>query len=378
VKRPDQKQRDILRRSARLKATLRAKPRKLEELTIPSVSASEAGLLYVSDESPGYRREPARKGFRYRETKGKIIRHAAVVQHIKSLAIPPAWTEVWICPDPTGHLQATGRDDRGRKQHRYHPHWRQIRDETKYGRMIIFGRKLPQIRRRIAADLGLQGLPRNKVLATVVRLLEISAIRVGNDEYARDNESFGLTTMKDRHVEVSGSKLRFHFRGKGGKMHEIAFEDRHLAKIVRRCQDLPGQELFQYIGENGGIQDVRSSDVNDYLREISGEDFTAKDYRTWSGTVLAAAELGKFEPFTSQKQAKKNLLDAIAAVAKHLGNTPAICRKCYVHPDVAAAYLKGTLADALRQLQQKPTPRRLRGLRREEAVVLQFLRRATV
>jgi len=339
----------------------------------PVQSAKEAGLRYVTDNVPGLKRESAGKGFRYRDPSGKIIHNRQILARINSLAIPPAWADVWICPDPTGHLQATGRDDRGRKQHRYHPHWREVRDQTKYTKMIAFAKVLPQIRGRIAKDLKLPGLPRNKVLATVVRLLEVSLIRVGNEEYARENDSFGLTTLRNRHVDVNGSTLRFHFRGKSGKQHEVDIRDRRIAKIVKTCQDLPGQELFEYIDDSGKRQDVKSSDVNDYLREICGEDFTAKDFRTWAGTVLGALALGGLEGFGSQREAKKNVAQAVASVAQRLGNTPAVCRKCYVHPDVIAAYLDGSLAKAIKTNGDEQPPPFSARLRPDEAAVLRFL-----
>jgi DNA topoisomerase-1 len=345
----------------------------LNELKDPLQSANSVGLHYVSDDMPCIKREKSGAGWRYRYPTGDHVRDQTVLNRIKSLAIPPAWTNVWICPDPQGHLQATGRDARGRKQHRYHPRWRQVRDETKFARMAEFARALPRIRRRVNKDLALHGLPREKVLATVVRLLELSLIRVGNEEYARDNDSFGLTTLRNRHVDIRGSTLRFHFRGKGGKQHEVDIHDRRLAKIVKACQDLPGQELFQYFDERGERQDVRSGDVNDYLRQISGEDFTAKDFRTWSGTRLGLIALQQFEPCSSQSQAKKNVVQAIASVAERLGNTPAICRKCYVHPDVITAYLEGTLQELLKANSEKPATRGMRSLEAGEAAVLKLL-----
>jgi DNA topoisomerase I len=341
--------------------------------TEPIASATAVGLRYVSAEMPGILREKSGRTFQYRYPTGDVVEDEQVLARIKSLAIPPAWRDVWICPDPRGHLQATGRDDRGRKQHRYHRHWREIRDETKYSRMICFARVLPKIRKRVANDMALHGLPRNKVLATVVRLLEVSLIRVGNDEYARENDSFGLTTMRDKHVDVRGAMLRFRFRGKSGIWHEVDIRDRRLAKIVKSCQDLPGQELFQYVDEQGARHDVNSSDVNDYLREISGEDFTAKDFRTWAGTVLAAMALKDFERFDSKAQAKKNVVAAIETVAERLGNTPAVCRKCYVHPDVLNAYLDGTLARTLKQRAEQQLKSSLTNLRPEEAAVLTLL-----
>jgi len=338
-------------------------------------SAIRVGLRYVSDQMPGITRERAGKAFHYRYPIRTIVKEREVLGRIKSLAVPPAWTEVWICPDPSGHLQATGRDARGRKQHRYHPHWRQVRDDTKYTRMISFARKLPAIRKRVFQDLKLPGLPRNKVLAAVVRLLEVSLIRVGNDEYARENDSFGLTTMRDRHVRVRGEALLFHFRGKSGKWHDVDIRDRRLAKIVKSCQDLPGQELFQYIDEEEKRQDVHSNDVNDYLREISGEDFTAKDFRTWAGTVLGAMALQELKQFDSQAQAKKNIVQAIESVATRLGNTPSVCRKCYIHPDILNSYLDGTLIETLKARAERGLRQSLHKLRPEEAAVLALLQK---
>jgi DNA topoisomerase I len=336
-------------------------------------SAMEAGLRYVTDDMPGIQREKSGHGFRYRYPTGDIVQESQVLDRIKSLAIPPAWKDVWICPDPAGHLQATGRDDRERKQHRYHLRWREVRDENKYGRMIAFGKALPRMRKRVLRDLALRGLTRNKVLATVVRLLEVSLIRVGNEEYARDNESFGLTTMRNRHVDVNGSTVQFHFRGKSGKWHNVDIRDRRLARIVKYCQDLPGQELFQYVDDEGKRQGVKSTDVNDYLREISGQDFTAKDFRTWAGTVLGAMALREFEEFDSKAEAKKNIVQAIQNVAEHLGNTPAVCRKCYVHPDVIDSYLDGTLVRTLRRRAEEQLAASLKSLTPEEAAVLGLL-----
>lgn len=341
----------------------------------PVVSAQAAGLRYVSDAAPGIRRKRVGKYFSYIGLDDRPIHDPATLQRIKALAIPPAYTDVWICPDPRGHLQATGRDARGRKQYRYHQQWRQVRDETKYNRMIAFGRALPAIRARIDHDLSLPGLPREKVLAGVVRLLETTLIRVGNEEYAKANKSFGLTTMRDRHVTIEGATVRFQFRGKGGKMHTINLNDRRLARIVRRCRDLPGYELFQYIDEHGQRQTIGSGDVNDYLRKIGGQDFTAKDFRTWAGTVLAAQALQEYESFDSATQAKKNVVRAIEQVAERLGNTSSICRKCYVHPAVLDAYLEGGLVDALRQPTEQEFEESLRDLRPEEAAVMRLLMR---
>ncbi len=339
----------------------------------PVESALAVGLCYVTDDGPGFRREPNGKDFRYLDTKGKVIRDPKQLGRIKSLAIPPAWTEVWICPDENGHLQATGRDARRRKQHRYHPRWREVRDENKYGRMLAFAKALPGIRKRVAADLKLRGLPRNKVLATIVKLLEVSLIRVGNEEYAKENNSYGLTTMHNRHARVRGHKVRFEFRGKSGKEHSIDIHDPRLAEVVRTCQELPGQDLFLYIDDDGEVQDVKSEDVNDYLQEITGQEFTAKDFRTWNGTVLAAMALQEFEKFDSKAQAKKNLLHAIEAVAQRLGNTPAVCRKCYIHPAILDVYMEGSLAELLRERAQRELTHSLHRLNAEEAAVLALL-----
>ncbi|GAC1640499.1 MAG: DNA topoisomerase IB [Herpetosiphon sp.] len=312
-------------------------------------SAAQAGLIYVNDTLPGIRRLRNGDDWTFIGVNGKPITDEKVIKRIKAIGIPPAYTDVWICPKANGHIQATGRDQRGRKQYRYHPRWREVRDETKYNRMLAFIAALPDIRKQVNRDLTLRGLPRNKVLATIVRLLETTFIRIGNAEYARENKSFGLTTLRDRHVDINGSKIRFTFRGKHGKEHEIDVQDRRLAAIVKRCQEIPGYELFQYFDEEGNRQTVDSSDVNAYLRHISGQDFTAKDFRTWGGTVLAAKVLHEFEPFDDDKAAKKNIVRAIEHVASRLGNTPSICRKCYVHPSVVSAYMDGTLRRALEQ-----------------------------
>jgi DNA topoisomerase-1 len=310
-------------------------------------TAEAAGLRYVSDSVPGIRRLRSGKGFRYVAPDGRAIREPSVLSRIRSLAIPPAYRDVWICPNPNGHIQATGRDARGRKQYRYHPRWREVRDETKFGRMLDFSAALPRIRRRVERDLGLSGLPREKVLATVVRLLECTGIRVGNDEYARNNGSFGLTTLRDNHVEISGSTLRFQFRGKSGKTHKVALNDPRLARIVRRCQGLPGEELFQYVDEAGEQQTIGSGDVNDYLREISGEEFTAKDFRTWWGTILALAALRAMDAPTGEREAKSAIIKVIDQVANQLNNTRAVCRKYYVHPAVFESFSEGRLIEAL-------------------------------
>jgi DNA topoisomerase-1 len=344
----------------------------------PVASAKEAGLRYVHDDRPGIRRERLGKGFRYLDAGGQVIRELEVLGRIASLAIPPAWTDVWICPNPRGHLQATGRDARGRKQYRYHPRWRETRDETKFDRMIAFGLALPRIRERVEDDLAQPGLPRTKVLATVVRLLERTHIRVGNEEYARQNGSFGLTTLRNQHVQVSGQTVRFTFPGKSGVKHNIRISDRRLARIVERCQDLPGQELFQYLDDDAAPRSIDSDDVNAYLRETAGEEFTAKDFRTWAGTVLAARTLLAFEAFDSEAQARRNVVSAIESVAKRLGNTRAVCRKCYVHPTVIDAYLTGSLYSALKPRVTEESSESRTELSPEEAAVLTLLQtRAT-
>jgi DNA topoisomerase-1 len=342
-----------------------------ELISDPVESAQAAGLRYVSDIQPGIRRKRAGTGFTYVGPDGKTIHDAAELARIRSLAIPPAYTDVWICSSPNGHIQATGRDARGRKQYRYHPKWREVRDETKFGRMLAFSEGLPAIRARVERDLSLPGLPREKVLATVVRLLESTCIRVGNDEYAKSNRSFGLTTLQDRHVEISGSNLRFEFRGKSGKVHKVDLNDRRLARIVQRCQALPGEDLFQYVDDDGVRQTVGSGDVNDYIREISGQEFTAKDFRTWNGTLLAVAALKEVGAWTSQRQAKSHVLRAIDRVAEQLNNTRAVCRKYYVHPAVFESYLAGTMLERL----QNGTKASVKSdLEAEEQAVVRLLR----
>lgn len=339
----------------------------------PPAAAKSAGLRYVQDSMPGIAREPDGAGFRYTEQHGEPVRDEATLARIKSLAIPPAWTDVWICSDQNGHLQATGRDAKRRKQYHYHPRWRAVRDEVKFERMLEFGKALPAIRRQVDAALRLPGLPREKVLATIVYLLQVTMMRIGNEEYARSNKSFGLTTLRGRHVRIDGSAVEFRFRGKSGVYHAIKVEDRRLARIIQRARDLPGQELFQYVDDDGTLHSVDSADVNDYLRTITGEDYTAKDFRTWSGTVLAALALREFEKFDSQAQAKKNIVRAIESVAERLGNTPSICRKCYVHPAVIDAYLDGTVLHALRERAEQELAGDLHALHPEEAAVLALL-----
>ena len=306
-------------------------------------SAREAGLRYVTDAGAGILRRRAGKAFRYVGSDGLPVRDEATLGRIRALAIPPAWRSVWICARGDGHVQATGRDARGRKQYRYHPRWRAVRDETKFGRVAAFGHALPRIRRRVRADLARPGLPREKVLATVVRLLETTFMRVGNEEYARANASFGLTTLRERQVRVRGSRLLFQFRGKSGVEHRIEVSDPLLARIVRRMQDLPGEELFRYVDDAGATRSIESADVNAYLREATGEDFTSKDFRTWAGTLLAARALWSLPEFESLVQAKRNIVQAVETVARRLGNTQAVCRKCYIHPGVFDAYLDGSL-----------------------------------
>jgi len=338
-------------------------------------AAKEAGLVYVSLPKPGIHRKKHGSGFEYRDENGKSVRDAQTLGRIKSLVIPPAWTEVWISNSPRGHIQAVGKDARGRTQYRYHPQWRSVRDEAKYGRMMVFGKALPKIRSTVRRHMKLPGLAREKVLASVVKLLETTLIRVGNDEYARTNRSYGLTTIHNKHVKVNGSKVEFSFRGKSGVDHCIEITDKRIAKIIRQCQELPEQELFEYIDDDGVRHDITSSDVNAYLKEITGQDFTAKDFRTWAGTVLASVALQEFEKFDSEAQAKRNIVAAIESVAKKLGNTKAVCRKCYVHPAVLDSYLDGTLAKLLKTNAKTLLKKSLHRLPPEEAAVLVLLER---
>ena len=342
----------------------------LQLATHPERAASAAGLHYVTDEAPGLHRRKAGRGVRYLDTRGRPVRDGQTLARIRSLVIPPAWTEVWICRDPLGHLQATGRDARGRKQYRYHPRWRGMRDETKYGRMLAFGQALPIIRARTDEDLARRGLPRRKVLAAVIRLLEATLIRVGNEEYARDNGSFGLTTFRDRHASIRGSTVVFHFRGKSGKEHRVGVQDRQLSRIVRKCQ-----ELFQYVDGHGTRRAVSSSDVNAYVRETTGQEFTAKDFRTWAGTVLAAWALRDMEAAGSKAQSQRNVKRAVESVAQRLGNTVTICRRCYVHPVVIDAYLDGSLVATLGERLAHQGRAGEDHLRPEESAVLALLHR---
>ena len=339
----------------------------------PRQAAKRAGLHWVDDSRPGIQRQRRGKSFTYVNSRGRAVRSQSVLTRIKSLVIPPAWRDVWICSDPRGHLQATGHDARGRKQYRYHPRWREVRDENKYERVLAFARALPKIRRKVATHLKHKKLDREKVLATVVKLLETTLIRVGNEEYARDNKSFGLTTMLDRHAAIKGKHVVFKFTGKSGVDHEIEIEDSRLAPIVRACQDLPGQQLLQFEDDDGEVKDVGSADVNAYLQEISGHDFTAKDFRTWAGTVLAAHALEEFEDFDSQAAAKRNITRAIESVAERLGNTTAVCRKCYVHPAIINAYLDRSLVKTLQSKAEHDLRTRLKQMPAEEAAVLALL-----
>jgi DNA topoisomerase-1 len=337
----------------------------------PALIAKHAGLRYVTDRRPGIQRKRAGKGFRYIDVDGAPITAEDKLDRIKKLSIPPAWTDVWISPVPNGHIQATGRDDKGRKQYRYHTRWRAVRDETKFHRMIAFGATLPMIRTRIGRDLARSGLRRERVLATVVRLMDETCIRIGNEEYARVNHHYGLTTLEQDHVDVSGDILHFQFVGKGGKEHQVDVRDRRVAKVVKRMEHLPGQELFQYVDEDGDRHTITSTDVNQYLREITDEDFTAKDFRTWHGTVRAAQALADLGEFASESEAKHNVVEAIKAAAEYLANTPAICRKSYVHPQVLDAYMDGTLLSAFAHSTPKDAAD---GLSLDETIVLGLLR----
>ena len=341
----------------------------------PKLAARAAGLRHVSDRAPGITRRRRAKTWLYFTPEGARIKDPDEIARINKLAIPPAYTDVWICPNPRGHLQAVGRDARGRKQYRYHAQWRAVRDEAKYGKMLIFGRVLPAIRAQVNADLSAPGLPKRKVVAAIVALLEKTMMRVGNEEYAQQNKSFGLTTLRSRHARVRGSRVLFDFRGKHGIKHEIDLSDRRLAAIVGRCRDLPGQDLFQYLDEDGERSNATSDDVNEYLREASGEDITAKDFRTWAATNLAASALREFEAFDTAAKAKTNLVRAVEEVARRLGNTPAICRKCYIHPAVFDGYLDGSLLEGLKAraddvLEDKPP-----GLTPEEVAITAYLSR---
>lgn len=346
--------------------------------TDPVASAAAVGLQYVTDEGLGIQRRKRGDKWAYISVDGNPIKDPREIERINQLGIPPAWSNVWICPDPDGHLQATGRDAKGRKQYRYHAKWRSLRDQTKFTRMIAFSEALPKIRARLEQDLSLPGLPRDKVLATVVQLMELTRIRVGNEEYAKTNQSFGLTTMRDGHVNIEGTKIRFKFRGKSGVEHDIELKDRRLARIVKRCQDIPGQELFQYIDDDGQRQSIASGDVNDYIREMTEADFTAKDFRTWAGTVLAARELHALGVCESATATKKAIVQAIKTVAAHLGNRPATCRKYYVHPAILSAFELGSLAEVMTTHTQRNTETSLHQLSCEEQAVVQLLKQQLI
>ncbi len=346
----------------------------VDTIVDPRDAAESAGLRYVSDAQAGIRRARSGKGFTYTCADGSKPAGMDILRRIQSLAIPPAWTDVWICPFADGHIQATGRDAKGRKQYRYHMRFREVRDSTKYEHVVAFADALPAIRAKVREHMAFRGLPRQKVLATVVHLLETTLIRVGNDDYAKQNNSYGLTTLKNRHVAVDGNEVRFRFTGKSGKRWSLRVKDRRISKIIKACQELPGQELLQYLDEDGNPQDVTSSDVNAYLKEVTGRDITAKDFRTWAGTVLAAMALSEMQSFDSAPEAKRNLRAAIENVAARLGNTPTICRKCYVHPEVLTTYLDGNLVLDIKAEVESELRDALPGLKPEEAAVLALLR----
>lgn len=341
---------------------------------ILKITAESVGLVYVNDQKPGITRKRRGKHFYFFMSNGKRITDTKEIERIHKLAIPPAYKDVWICPNKNGHMQATGRDDKGRKQYRYHTRWRLVRDENKYNKTIAFGHALPAIRKRVHDDLKLPGLSKNKILATVVNLLQVTLIRVGNDEYARTNHSFGLTTLKNKHVNVTGSTINFKFRGKSGVNHKISIQDARLARIVKRCKDIPGQDLFEYYDENGEVSGISSTEINEYIKSITNEDFTAKDFRTWAGTVLATYALQALEKFDNEAQAKKNIVKAIELVAKKLGNTPSICRKCYIHPEVLNAYVEGSLVETFKMRAEIEFLDSLIELSPEESAVLSFLK----
>jgi DNA topoisomerase-1 len=351
-----------------MQSIMSAKPAPaVAQAPVSAAALREVDLRYVDDNRPGIRRRRLHQRFAYFTPQGARIRDEDEIRRINKLAVPPAYTDVWICPDPAGHLQATGRDARGRKQYRYHPRWRELRDADKYGRLLEFGEALPRIRARVARDMALPGMPRQKLLATLVRLLDTTLIRVGNEEYARANRSFGLTTLRNRHVEVRGERICFRFRGKSGIEHDVAISDPRVARIIRRCLEIPGQELFQYLDEAGARHGIDSADVNNYLREIAGADFSAKDYRTWAGSTLALARL-RLCGFASQREAKSHVVSTLREVAQLLGNTPAVCRKAYVHPLVLESFLRGNLPEGA-----TPSNRKLRN---DEVRLLEFLRQA--
>lgn len=335
-------------------------------------AAKDAGLRYVSDDIPGITRKKSGKIFTYINENGKAIKNKKIIERLNALAIPPAYTDVWICPFENGHIQATGRDARGRKQYRYHEKWNATRDSSKYDKMISFGFALPKIRRTAKKHLNLKGLPKEKVLATIVQLLDKTHIRVGNESYAQENKSFGLTTMRVKHVAIHGANVEFVFTGKSGVKHDVELNDKRLAKIIKQCHDLPGYKLFQYIDDSGEQRSIHSEDVNTYLKEISGDDFTAKDFRTWHGSVCACTELGKLQPCTSKAEAKREINAIIEQVAKNLGNTKAVSRKAYVHPQIIESYSDGLLLSVLDKVNKKPA-KKLQALKSEEIQLMHFL-----
>jgi DNA topoisomerase-1 len=332
---------------------------------MPEIAALPPDLHYVDDTQPGIRRKRLRGKFCYFDAAGQRISEADEIKRLNALAVPPAYTDVWICADPQGHLQATGRDARGRKQYRYHPRWREVRDGDKYSRLLAFGMALPKLRQRLEAQLALPGHSRDKVMATVISLLDTTLIRIGNSQYARENRSYGLTTLRNRHVAVNGSAIAFQFRGKSGVEHQITVKDRRLARVIKRCLELPGQDLFQYLDDEGQRHTVSSSDINAYLHSLTAGGFTAKDYRTWAGSSLALSALRELK-WESASEAKQHVVEMVKAIARELGNTPAVCRKCYIHPAVLDAFLLGTLADL-------PRPRQRKHLSREEVGLMMFL-----
>lgn len=341
----------------------------------PASAPSSVRLKYVTDFKPGITRKKRGKSFQYFDPRGKPITDRGELQRLRSLAVPPAYRDVWICPTPDGHIQATGIDQRGRKQYRYHPAWRALRDETKFEHILRFGETLPSIRYKVAEHMKLPGLKREKVLATVVQVLEKTLIRVGNAEYAKNNHSYGLTTIRKKHVAVKGDSIRFKFTGKSGKVWNLSVADRRIAAVVKRCADISGYELFKYIDDEGNTKDVTSSDVNAYLKEITGEDFTAKDFRTWSGTVLAALALGEYKKYDSAAEAKKNIVRAVESVSRQLGNTPAICRKCYIHPEIMSSYTDGDFFDMVEQEIDAAFKKDYNALSNDEIMVLAFLKK---
>jgi DNA topoisomerase-1 len=352
----------------------RGRRRTSGEVTPEASTAREAGLVYVTDSGTGYRRRRRGRGFEYRDHNNALITDREQLDRIRRLAVPPAWTDVWICPHPRGHIQATGRDARHRKQYRYHTRWQQFRDRLKYGRLLDFADVLPRLRRQLKKDLARRDLSRERVVAAAVNLLETTRMRVGNEEYAQSNGSYGLTTLRDQHVRVTGDQLRFRFRGKSGKEHEITVRDRRLARLVSRCAELPGQHLFQYLDGAGSPQSIESADVNDYIRDVTGGDFTAKDFRTWSGSVLALRALVEQCDVGSQAEAEKNLIAAIDCVAEELGNTRAVCRRSYVHPSVIESYLDGCTLREVKQTLEASRVRPAAGLDASENLLVLLLR----